>query len=482
MLGNAKAALLGARMDNFASDTRVTVDDRGVVSGSLAPAPDGAVPQHIKVVYNDRYLATVPVTIAHGTGQPVHSFSCGLPPVAEPDMSSVELYDPDANVLLRRLNNVVRRPLYNANGLSAYDVLTSATTPMFGVPWFSFDGARLTVSGAHLPPGGDPSRLSVKMAPGVRFDFAYPLQGSVFATHFWYWPNADLSAFILTVDLPASDPDSDPFYFDFVYDEALPARKLETVSAANPKLRQRIWIPKHFNDFVGHPRDATQLTRVQTWSNAQSVTFTGYNVFRLLESALEAHGVTPRKGVAVLDWGCGHGRVTRHFINHWPQARIEGADIDAENIEWCQENLPRGNFTTVPLLPPSSLKSASFDAVFGISVVTHLTEAAQIAWLQELSRILKPGGLALLSFGGASGAAWGSFWHGPDWWQKWRDQEFDDGIMDPALKGKIAEDNYYRLTVQSIAWTRKLWSRYFDIVAIEADFVGNQDLAVLRRR
>jgi SAM-dependent methyltransferase len=469
-------------MDSFAAETRVSVDERGIVHGILQPAPDGTVPHAVRLAYNDRHLATVPVTPTHEAGQVVHAFSCGLPPVAEPTEVSVEIHDAAGQVLLRRLEDVARTPLYNAAGLSAFDVLSSATTPMFGVPWFSFDGARLTVSGAHLPPGGDPSRLSVKLAPGVRYDFAYPLQGSVFASHFWYWPNAHLSGFILTIDLTASEPDSDPFYFDFIYKEArrTPLRR-ETISASNPILRQRIWIPRDFRDFVGHPRDATQLTRVQTWSNAQSVTFTGYNVFKLLESALEVYGVTPREGVSILDWGCGHGRVTRHFINHWPAARIYGADIDAENVAWCQKNLPRGHFTTVPLMPPSSLAAESFDAIFGISVVTHLTEAAQIAWLQELSRILKPGGLALLSFGGASGAAWGSFWHTPEWWAKWRAEEFDDGIMDPALKGKIAEDNYYRVTAQSADWTRKIWSRYFEIVAIEADFVGNQDMAVLRR-
>jgi SAM-dependent methyltransferase len=469
-------------MDSFAAETRVSVDERGLVRGTLRPAPDGSVPQAVRLAYDDRYLATVPVTQAHEAGQVAYEFSCGLPPVADPGVASVEIYDPAGQVLLHRLENVARTPLYNGFGLSAHDVLSTATTPMFGVPWFSFDGAVLTISGAHLPPGGDPSRLSVRLAKGVRYDFAYPLHGGAFASHFWYWPNAHHSGFILTIDLAASDPGSDPFFFDFMYQGMRPARaRRETISVTNPLLRQRIWIPRNFRDFVGHPRDATQLTRVQTYSNAQSVTFTGYNVFKLLESALEVYGVTPRADVSILDWGCGHGRVTRHFINGWPEARICGADIDAENVAWCQDNLPRGHFTTVPLMPPSGLEAESFDAVFGISVVTHLTEAAQIAWLQELSRILKPGGLALLSFGGASGAAWGSLWHNPGWWEKWRATGFDDGIIDPALDGKIPGENYYRVTAQSIEWTRKLWSRYFQIVAIEADFVGNQDLAVLRR-
>ena len=135
-------------------------------------------------------------------------------------------------------------------------------------------------------------------------------------------------------------------------------------------------------------------------------------------------------------------------------AQITGADIDAENIAWCQANLHGGRFLTAPLWPPLDLPDACFDAVIGLSVMTHLTAEAQRAWLGEIRRILKPGGVALISFGGDGAASFASFHHTPAWWARWRATGFDDGLADPALAGKIADAEYYRVTHQTARQAR----------------------------
>jgi ubiquinone/menaquinone biosynthesis C-methylase UbiE len=38
-------------------------------------------------------------------------------------------------------------------------------------------------------------------------------------------------------------------------------------------------------------------------------------------------------------------------------------------------------------------RDAKFDAIYNFSVLTHLSEDLQIAWVRELQRVLKPGGL-----------------------------------------------------------------------------------------
>jgi SAM-dependent methyltransferase len=461
----------------------VSVDGQGMLRGELMEGGVQPAPRRVRIVCNETWSATVPVITSQDGGVTRRSFTCRLPPVAEPRQDSVEIFNVESSMLLARLDDVARQPLRNGHGLSAHDVWSASQSPMFGVPWISFDGARLTITGAHLPPGGDPGRLSVELAPGVKYSFVHALESKEFGSQFWYYPNAHLSGFILTIDLVASARGSDPFQFDFVYGAGgSPEPLAERVSVRLPRIRQRIWIPKDLNAFVGYPQDKNQLTRVQTWSEAHSVTFTGYNVFALLSEILQEHGVRPEPGVSILDWGCGHGRVTRHFIDNWQPARILGADIDAENIEWCSRNLPGAEFCSFPLMPPTRLAADSLDAVIGVSVATHLSRPAQAAWLQEISRILKPDGLALITFGGAGAAAWGSFWHSPDWWQAWTVEGFDDGVADPAFDGLTADDSYYRVTTQSTEWTRKSWSRYFDVVAIEEDVAGNQNLAVLRRR
>lgn len=98
----------------------------------------------------------------------------------------------------------------------------------------------------------------------------------------------------------------------------------------------------------------------------------------------------------LLDWGCGCGRITRHLATH-TQARIVGRDIDPMTIAWSAANLP-GDFRVSSLTPPLDLADASVDAIIAQSVFTHLNRSAQELWLRELARILRSGGLLLVSF------------------------------------------------------------------------------------
>ncbi|WP_238180481.1 class I SAM-dependent methyltransferase [Methylobacterium haplocladii] len=370
------------------------------------------------------------------------------------------------------------QPRLNAHGLAAASVLAVHDQPQFGAPWMSFDGARIVVSGSHLPPGGDPGQLSVRFGPGVAFEVAYPLPSPEFEHHFWYWPNGGLSNFQITIDLASSAAGSDPFSFEFVYPTAAPSsHSTDGIQGVGRK----VYIPRRLDSAVCFPRDSNQLTRVQTWSNDLSVNFTGYSAFKTIESLFGHYGVRAGPGVTILDWGCGHGRVTRHLIQNWPEARISGADVDRQNVEWCNAHLD-GDFVTLPLRPPSSIADASLDGIFGISVMTHLTADVQQLWLKEIARILKPDGVALITFAGFAAVSFASVFRSPEWWQRWQETEFDDEQHDPALDGKIDDGTYYRNTLQSPSYTLGAWGDYLEIVDIYPGAIGNQDVAVLRRR
>jgi SAM-dependent methyltransferase len=103
---------------------------------------------------------------------------------------------------------------------------------------------------------------------------------------------------------------------------------------------------------------------------------------------------------AVLDFGCGCGRVTRYFRD-FPGA-VAGSDLSAEAIAWCRENLPFGRFETNGLAPPLAFDDDSFDLVYALSVFTHLTADLQLAWRDELRRVLRPGGRLLITTHGRS--------------------------------------------------------------------------------
>lgn len=112
-------------------------------------------------------------------------------------------------------------------------------------------------------------------------------------------------------------------------------------------------------------------------------------------------GRSPAADRRWLDFGCGCGRVARHLIGSQAPARLgghdlayTGVDVDRRQIAWAAGHLP-GRFAVIPSSPPTAFTSDSFDVIFTISVFTHLDEGPQEAWLSELSRLLRPGGLLL---------------------------------------------------------------------------------------
>jgi hypothetical protein len=173
----------------------------------------------VRVECDGRAWATVPA-FADPEDPSLLRFKCQLPAIASPQQTDVRALDAGTGRSLRQIDD--RQPKVNAYGLLAHDVLMVHCKPFIAVPWVSFDGAHLTISGAHLPPAGDPSSLQVRLASGVKFKFDYPLISPQFQQHFWYWPNAHLSNLILTIDLPASSAKADAFSVEFFYEKAAP--------------------------------------------------------------------------------------------------------------------------------------------------------------------------------------------------------------------------------------------------------------------
>jgi SAM-dependent methyltransferase len=115
--------------------------------------------------------------------------------------------------------------------------------------------------------------------------------------------------------------------------------------------------------------------------------------------AIAAHVDLEASG-SVLDFGCGCGRVTRYF--HDFEGEVAGSDLSSDAIEWCRDNLEFGSFATNRLAPPLIFDDESFDLVYALSVFTHLTGELQLAWRDELRRVLRPGGRLLFTSHGTS--------------------------------------------------------------------------------
>jgi SAM-dependent methyltransferase len=119
----------------------------------------------------------------------------------------------------------------------------------------------------------------------------------------------------------------------------------------------------------------------------------------LIEGLLRQQGVELDPMEAVLDFGCGCGRVLRHWVGR-PGPDFHGVDISRAGVRWCSRHLPFVQATRIDHEPPLPFPDAKFDFVYALSVLTHLTEEGGRRWLSELVRVLKPSGLLLFTVHG----------------------------------------------------------------------------------
>ncbi|MGB2953036.1 MAG: glycosyltransferase [Gaiellaceae bacterium] len=99
----------------------------------------------------------------------------------------------------------------------------------------------------------------------------------------------------------------------------------------------------------------------------------------------------------VLDFGCSSGRVVRVLAAAYPEIEWYGCDPLSPAIAWAEEHIPSVAFSVSSLEPPLPYADSFFDAVYAISVWSHFAEGAAVSWLEEMDRILKPGGRLVLT-------------------------------------------------------------------------------------
>ena len=129
---------------------------------------------------------------------------------------------------------------------------------------------------------------------------------------------------------------------------------------------------------------------------------------------IELAGLQPDE--AVLDVGCGVGRMAVPLTQYLSdRGRYEGFDIVESGITWCQSVIspryPNFQFQRADLYNqyynPTGQAQANtyrfpysdhhFDFVFLTSVFTHVLPDGIKNYLKEISRVLKPGGRALIT-------------------------------------------------------------------------------------
>ena len=113
----------------------------------------------------------------------------------------------------------------------------------------------------------------------------------------------------------------------------------------------------------------------------------GFEVYQLFRSIAAKHGRPIPKCDAVLDFGCGWGRVLRFFLKELPGDKLWGVDLWSDQIKWAKQTNPWCQFAVVDQNPPSDLSAESFDIVVAFSVFSHVSKEVHLGWLTSSTEL-----------------------------------------------------------------------------------------------
>jgi SAM-dependent methyltransferase len=191
-----------------------------------------------------------------------------------------------------------------------------------------------------------------------------------------------------------------------------------------------------------------------------------------VRGALQRQGVALDELGAILDFGCGCGRVTRNWAG-LAGVQVAGTDLSEPAVDWCRRHLPFARFEVNGLAPPLVFDDASFDLVYALSVFTHLTANLQLAWRDELHRVLRPGGHLLVTT------------HGRSYLPRLTEDErarFESGEL--VVRWADVPGTNLCSAYHPEAYLRDTFAQGFDFVGLEPEGArGNptQDLVLLRK-
>ena len=95
----------------------------------------------------------------------------------------------------------------------------------------------------------------------------------------------------------------------------------------------------------------------------------------------------------LLEIGCGEGRGVEILLDQVKS--YHGLDQHKELINQLKDKYPESNFEQATIPPMESIKSNHYDSVVSFQVIEHIKD--DLLFLKEIYRVLKPGGVAVIS-------------------------------------------------------------------------------------
>jgi SAM-dependent methyltransferase len=145
-----------------------------------------------------------------------------------------------------------------------------------------------------------------------------------------------------------------------------------------------------------------ELQRQFVGSAGENTIREAFTFYRVVKDYAARLGKPLAPRTRVLDFGCGWGRIIRVFLRDVYSENLYGVDVVPTVIDICKQTFPYGTFSVVEAWPPTAFNAETFDCIYAYSVFSHLAEPVHIKWVEEFSRILKPGGVLLVTTQGRS--------------------------------------------------------------------------------
>jgi SAM-dependent methyltransferase len=174
-----------------------------------------------------------------------------------------------------------------------------------------------------------------------------------------------------------------------------------------------------------------------------------------------------------LDFGCGSGRLAWLLHDSGAAPELVGVDVDRGAVDWCARHLAPGRFRAIEPMPPLGIGDGEIDLALAASVFTHFDEREQDAWLDELRRVIRPGGYLVASTHGPAATALR-----PELGRSALELLAATGFLHVAGDGRFND----RSTFHSRAGLERDWGTRFELVRHEeARLFRFQDLSLWRR-
>lgn len=98
----------------------------------------------------------------------------------------------------------------------------------------------------------------------------------------------------------------------------------------------------------------------------------------------------------IVDFGCGIGNATPYFAEFFPTSKLWAADVSEKSLDLLERRHPGAASHLLIENSHIDVPENFFDLAFTACVFHHIDHLHHQTWLEELHRIVRPGGLLVL--------------------------------------------------------------------------------------